>query len=823
MGKYDRYVTPERKGGKYDKYLPEPAREKVHGRVGSFLKGAEAGEGWGFRDEAEGVDALMGDSLLAQFVNRIVASPLIPGARQGSGIVKAATGLGIEATQPEDSALRQRYEAARNDRRETEQVAREDNPWSFGAGELTGAVASTPVPGLGAGKAAATGTKATATATPNALKAFLASLGRGTGDVLKTVTSGATAGGAFGAVSGAGNAEGELEERIHGAGSGALTGMAWGAGLGPAARYVAAPLIGAVGRAIRKPEQKAMDILLSRMERSGVKLEDARAAFETWAKQGEVPETLAEFLSAQERGLLSALITARTDVRTKAGEVLLGRGKEEVNRLEASFAEALGAKRSDFPKVKADAARARAEDAAPLYNAAHYETINGQSFVKKMPTRSYGALFKLVRKSEEAQRALQKAATYADQMGLPAVRDELRKFHGLIQDGSPASHMTNLSVIASDFLERQVNRKLELANKGALEDVPAGLRTLRDNIREIIDPLGIGEARAMAADRIQRGELLKDGRKFMEKNRDVEDIEAILRGDPELGTPAASPEGQKAFIVGVARGISDELRSVPDMAGFANSARKVARTPAIREKIDAARPKVLTKSGAEHKGRRQTRLNQQLDESIERVADRADFTNTMLGNSKTAFRQNEVAEAAGEQGLSGQLGSLIEDLIIKGPVGAQQGIWHQLGGWANNWINQRGVLYPETSQATAKLLLSTGDEIPGAMAALEGRAADNASRRLLPQWPQNTASRASGLFGGRDGALADEYAQDFEAAYAGDAAKADAILLDTLKTASPEERARILQEYERLMQFMEPEEAALVREELTRATGANVH
>lgn len=816
MGKFSQYSETGRPGGRFAQFAEVQDSEKQTTKLESFLEGLQTGEGWGFRDEAAGGREVILDRLpdwADPLYKAATSGQFSPGIRAGTGIGHALGGLVTESRAPEGSKAADVYRDKRDEIRMQEDIARADNPWSFGAGEITGSVASTPVPAMGGAKAAATGAKVIGSAArPGLVKTAAKATGSGLMDFLKTLGGGAMAGGTFGAVSGAGNADEGVQERVHGAAAGGMEGTLWGAALAPPLRYVAGPVIGAIGRKLMTTsDQKAMDMVLKRMQRSGISLEDAHAQFKTWAKTGDVPETLAEFMGPNEKGLLSALVTSSRETRSKAGKVLLGRGRDEVDRLEGRFADSMGAGRGDFKTAKAAAAKARVEDPEPLYANAHFETIDGQSFLKRMPTRSFGLLGKLIRNSEEAQKAVQKAATYADTMRLPAIRDELRKFHGIIKDGGQISTMPNLSVQAADFIERQINRRLDLSMKGAVDDVPAGLRTLRDGVREIIDPLGVGEARATAAERIRRGQLLDEGRKFMHKNVDVEDIENVLRGDPALEVPAASPEGQAAYVTGAARAVSDELRNVADMKGFADATRKIARTPAIREKVDAVRPKVLTKKGTENRGSRQTKANQRLDEEIERVADRADFTNEMLGNSWTAFRQNDVAESVAEDGLFGHLGDLLQDLIIAGPEGAKAGLRARFGDRAKNTFTQPGVLNPGINRAASDLLLSTGDDILPALNQLAARRSEVAGRRNLPVLPQLAGHRIGGFFGGREGALADPYAQDFDTAYAEDATKADAIMLDLMRDATPEEQARIRSEYERLMPYMSPEEQAAVQ------------
>lgn len=829
MGKYDQYVTPgaapavARTGGKYDQYLPAVPREKEYNRVGSAWEGAKAGEGWGFRDEAEG-----GNAARWEFANRVrkmlgmpevsdlekkatnfISSRSLP--RVAGGIVDTAFGLGTEMLAPKDSAERQVYTDKRDARRQVEDTARADNPLSYGSAELATAIASTPIP---AGAGAKAGALATRAAAPAAKAGILKAIGMGAGDVIKTTAAGSTAGGAYGAVSGFGNANEGLDERLMGAGTGAIAGAATGAVLAPAARYVIAPAAAVVGRKFfTTAENKALDMVLKRAKKSGRSLDQVRGDFDAWAKHGDVPETLAELMGPNERGLLSAVITSNKEARTKAGEVLLGRGRDEVNRLEGRFAESMGANRTDFPKVKAESARARVEDPEPFYDFAHFYELDGRKYQTYFDKPTAERFVKEIQESEVALESVRNAAKYADTMRLPKIRDELKALAKAVESGATPKRV---SVQAADYVERIINRKYDKALAGTSDDIPGGLRTLRDSIRSVIDPSGVGEARATSAERIQRGKLLEEGRKFMYKDRDIEDIDNVLRGNKELDIAAASPEGQKAYTVGAARAIADDLRNTSDMKGFADATRKIARTPAIREKIDAVRPKVLTAKGKEHKGRVQTKANQRLDEEIERTADRAEFTNDMLGNSRTAFRQGDVAEATAEDGVAGHLGDFLQDLIVAGPHGARQGLLHRFGGLANNAVRQPGVLNPNINKFVSEMLLASGKQIPGELGRLATREAQTAGRKLLPQTPQRMATRAGGFESGRAAAGDDPYAQDFDAAYADDAMKADEVMLDVMAQASPQERAAIAAEYERLTRYMSPDEADLVRRVLAR-------
>ena len=62
--------------------------------------------------------------------------------------------------------------------------------------------------------------------------------------------------------------------------------------------------------------------------------------------------------------------------------------------------------------------------------------------------------------------------------------------------------MKPLSVQAADYIERGINRRYGAASKGEAQDIPAGLKGLRNRVRAIIDPSGLGDARATAAEAI---------------------------------------------------------------------------------------------------------------------------------------------------------------------------------------------------------------------------------------------------------------------------------------------------------------------------------
>jgi hypothetical protein len=384
----------------------------------------------------------------------------------------------------------------------------------------------------------------------------------------------------------------------------------------------------------------------------------------------------------------------------------------------------MGAERGDFAGAKAAAQKARSEDPEAFYQAAHYEPNGQRRFLDEKQTQ---AVSYEVSKSRVAKSTLSGASDYADARGLYAVRDEIDDFARALEAGKPPQR---LSVEAADYIERSINQRYKSARSGATQDIPAGIKSLRDRMRGIIDTTGLGKARETAAEAIRRGELLDEGRKFMKTDVDVEDINNTLRGNPELDIDPASPAGQQAYTVGAARAIADKLRDTQNMKGFADATRAVARTPAIREKISAVLPQKLTKKGVPSKAARQTRLNNELDEAIERTADRADFTNTMLGNSRTAFRQGAVDDALADDHISSAVGEGVRDLLMGGPGNVFQQAAGKFAKGVGARIGQPGIMRPGLNRKMADILLATDKDIPVQLARLARRAAQRGMARV---------------------------------------------------------------------------------------------
>lgn len=637
--------------------------------------------------------------------------------------------------------------------------AEADNSGAFLAGQIGGGLSSAAVPIGGAARVNQASRLARAPGGPVTQTSRLA--GRAATDALKTVGAGAAGGAAWGGLTGAGNADGGLEERVRGGAQGAVMGGATGGAAAAALRYGVAPVLSVLNRKfMTKAEDKALDAILKRADRSGTDLKAVQAQFDDWARTGEVPETLAEMMGSSERELLSGLITSHRATREATERTLLERGRGEVDRLETAFARSMGRTGDDFHRMRAEAARARAEDPAEIYRAAHFD--EGEA-LRTLPDEAQTALDGMMRQSRTARKTLQAASDDLDAAGLYEARDQVDAYIRALGGEKPTPQ---LSVMAADYIERVINDNMRAAASGRGSDLGTarGLRALRDRLRGVIDSTGLGEARAVAAERIRRGELLEEGRTFMNKGTDVEDINATLQGDDVLGIPSASPEGRIAYMAGASRQIQDELRNVPDMKGFADATGKIARTPALRAKVDAVRPKVLTSKGAEDRRFTQTRNNAALDEAIDRTSDRAAFTNDMIGNSRTAFRQGDQSSVMMDDTLNAHAGDLLSDLIIGGPGNAVMGGIRKFGRAAGDYVSTPSLFNPQFNETARGVLLATDQDIPEQLSRLRARQEQTANRSLLPKLPQRIGAKMMGAEAGRTNAENDPYVRDYETA-----------------------------------------------------------
>lgn len=732
------------------------------------------------------------------------------------GLVDKATG----------GSFKDGYRRTTDYARAQDRLAKYDNPAYYTAGEVVGGVATgfvpaAKLPGLNTAFQGARNTTNTASQLARGgrpIRAGGSVAGRGLSDVLKTAGSGAAGGAVFGGIAGAGIAEGGLEERVAGATTGATVGAGAGAVLAPVLRYSVGPLAGAASRKFgTSAENKALDAVIKRMRRSGRTFDDVRGQFDQWRQTGEVPETLAEMLGPDERQLLSAVITSNKGVRESAEEVFSGRGQQELDWLEDRIGAAFGKDRTSYGTARAAANQARSADAAPYYDGAFY--VGGNPGTGRiMMNQAQQADFDTIMMNDPdalqflagAERELRRAV--GRRTGDYGAADEVKAYVEAIKKGKKPPR---LSVQSADYVQRQVgNFAQEAAQPGATNFGHAsGLIGLQDDLRGVIDTDALTAARSTHQAAIRQGELLQEGVDMFSPRVQPEDIAE--------GLAEANDEGVAAFGAGAARAVSNKLRRQSDMRGFADKSRAIARNRDYRDKLDAARPKRLKKDGTPDNRYKQSRLNAAMDEGLERVSNRANTAVDMVGNSKTAFRLGDVADAEIEDAMMSQIGDVVSDAISGGPIAAANAAKNRWGQTVGSYIGRPSLYNPRFANTVGDTLLAQGDDAMTALARLEARANRVGNRRVLPLLPQRVGAQSSGALQGKEAALNDPRTQDWEFAVVGDiqAGIEKPVMADALSGNLDEARLQVLMEdmQQRLESpSVSPEDKELIREFMRR-------
>lgn len=233
----------------------------------------------------------------------------------GRGALQGATmGFSDEIVGALESAFTDKtYEQARNESRAANAIAQEANPWTYGAGEMGGGLATALVP---VGRVATTGAKLATTLGREAL------LGAG-----------------LGALSGAGYSEAEKTADLIGD-------TAQGAGLGLATAGAAATLshaVPAIGKVLGKSARETMDPTLQRMIATGgrtknfTRLEEEgfRDAVETANKMGLYNAAEGELLPPDLPTLLRRFEDKRVDIADRMSTIFeqAGGAKTDLNQL----------------------------------------------------------------------------------------------------------------------------------------------------------------------------------------------------------------------------------------------------------------------------------------------------------------------------------------------------------------------------------------------------------------------------------------------------------------------------------------------------------
>lgn len=644
--------------------------------------------------------------------------------------VGAAVMAGLQGRDPA-TAYRNQSQAYRD----TQAIAQADRPNAFGAGQVTGVVSTAAVPG----GLVAKGGRSARIANNLRQGNYGGALREAATDVAKTIGTGAFFGAGYGALSGAGEGE-TAEERVELARERGTIGALLGAPLAPIVRYGVAPAIGAVAYKFgTSAENKALDAVIKRMERSGTSLDEVQRQFKTWRRSGQVPETLSEMMGPNERSLLSGLITAMRETRERATDVFTSRNADELDWLEERVARAFGTSRDDFLRVRGEVAAERSREPATFYQAAHFDDAGN---FKLLPEQQQASLDEVLLSDPDSAAFLTAAAKdvgreigrrtndFTAQRQLLDYAEALQK--RMAGEDVP---LPPLSVASADYIERQINSAFDTARSG--QQTPFGtassLRILRDTVRASIDDgTGLAQARASAAEAIRNSELIDEGTDIFKRSVKPYDVQANV--------DEASERGLEAYRAGVSQGISNELRDQPDFAGFADRARQIQRTPNTREKLNIVRPQVLTSRGVPDRRSRQTAANDALDEGLGRVHDRSRFATDMVGNSPTSFRLADLESGQIDESLQTAMGDAATGRFLSGLGNLARGATRRVVDFAT----RPGLYNPRFNQEASNVLLATGDDIPVQIQKLRermNRQSPESLRNQLPQRGNNAAEQ----------------------------------------------------------------------------------
>lgn len=197
-GPWEEYQDDEEtqdEAGPWSEYAVEP---QAPGQGEAFLRGGAQGVSAGFADEIYGGAQSIADDVMIGMGLRDDPNAPQPQFNEQGQLVN---------TEEINAHARQKYEQNRDSYRARDAAAREENPYTYGAGELGGAIGTVFIPGMGMVKAAQA-TKAAAGAGRLArLKNFASNAGRQLAPQMAQ-------GGAMGAASGVGYSEAETVPEI---------------------------------------------------------------------------------------------------------------------------------------------------------------------------------------------------------------------------------------------------------------------------------------------------------------------------------------------------------------------------------------------------------------------------------------------------------------------------------------------------------------------------------------------------------------------------------------------------------------------------------
>lgn len=787
--------------GRRFRVVAAPERPKTS-RVESAMLGMQQGGAFGFRDEAEGFNAAR-QSVLPHWVNRIddVTKLMNPVQYAGRGVVDAAGGLITEAVTHRDGAFRQAYEQRRDERRGRNQRAREDNPLTYGAGEIAGGLATAPVGApLISGGARVAGAGARAITAPVARAVGNTSVGRGlatigtniaslpgvrpvgtfVGGALNAAGRGARDGAVYGAVYGFGAGEGDAEDRMRSATEGGIVGGAFGGALGVAARGASALYAGARETLGRAPGSRAAGAANRRMaadqvapsevleqvyRRGGAatmadRIATARAngvpeeQIIAYVRQREatnptrmmtqVEETLAELAGPGTQALARATANTSAGGGERAARTV-ARGQQLSQSLETDMGRALRQDAGDFYAGRQTAQANRSAGLGDAYESAYSAPRTPQVEARltsalhdPMPAQPGNPNTAPLASRPRFQQIVEAVGRDAALDGDAVLAGELQAFQRALRAGQRPT----LSTRAIDMLDRRA-RDLRMAADAGNEGYAASqYRAIQDALRTVDDVTGLGRVREQARTQINASEAADIGRQAWRAGTDVEEIAEAVRDMPE-------PVFEQ-YMLGVARAMSDQLRRQSNLGGLNNAARKLAGTQQMRDKLEAILP--TTASG------QLTAASRRFMERLQRTNDMAEFASTTFGGSRTAPLSQDIREAVRDTDTMSELFDTLGTHFEQG-AGATGS---RIGRFLTNVFRNPGVLDDRTNEAIGDLLFASGPaEVAEALEAIARFNAQNGTT-IIPRIPERIMGMVAGI-GAGSGAGANSDPQRYDA------------------------------------------------------------
>lgn len=586
---------------------------------------------------------------------------------------------------------RERYDSNVEGERALDRQAREDNP----AASAVGGVAGGMLPmALTAG----------ASMLPAAGRAATGPLSRAAAQTAPSLKQAAVEGSAIGAgyggLYGLGTAEGDLLERAPAAVEGAVVGAAVGAGV---------PLALGAGRsaisAARSPDRSAVQQVERALERDGMTAEQFRRQADELQQRypgtaipadagGENVQGLIERVAQTPGAGRSQVIPALTERQQgqpqRITDILQDLTKSEqdsFNRAAEDLGRATGSKRTAFQAVE-EAMAQRSRDAQPLYAKAYQEAVPWSTELEELFKRPV---------MQDAYRAAERRAGNEG-------RDFYGKFIDLREDGS----FTVQGVPSTgdlDFVKRVLDSKvgtLERAGDYSESRVIKGIRTKLVDMMDTASPT-YRQARAAWAGPSQFIEQVENGRSILSRNISAEELTANLG--------KLSPSELEGFRVGAVSAIVNKMGNDP--AKMADVT-KYLRSKEMRAKVGAMLPDDAAR--------------QRWGEMLDFEVNASSMAGRSLGNSATARRAAEMADADGVSGdlalsaLAGTpVGGLFSQFITKAGRGLRDGL--------------RDGLRAGSDQAVADALIQ-----PGGLAAVQAKA----TRAGQPAPPPLIITRGAG-------------------------------------------------------------------------------